>query len=446
MPKFRALVITLLSVVVPTATPASEAPGQGVQRIVAKPYLNMPETVHGALPARLSETGAFADVRTLKPIPAAVPYELIQAFWSDGASKARFVTVPEGRIGFSPTSEWTFPAGTVFVKTFVLPVDARDPARQRRLETRLLVVDRTGGVYGVVYRWRPDLSDADLLNESVIEPIGIRTADGTQHTQNWYYPSREDCLTCHTTRAGGVLGVKTRQMNLDVAFPEGPAGNQLLAWNRLGLFSREFDASQAGRYPRLARSDDKSYSLADRARSYLDANCSQCHRPGGTVAYFDARFDTPLEQQLLIDGKVLIDENIDRARVIAANDPWRSIALARIDTNSDIRMPPLARQTIDGAGVSLIREWIASLPGRPVLAPPVITPAGGRFRGPVQVSLSAEQGAVVRYTLDGSTPGDQDPLYNGPIEVTAPTILRARAYREGYTRSIAVQQNFLADD
>jgi mono/diheme cytochrome c family protein len=235
-------------------------------------------------------------------------------------------------------------------------------------------------------------------------------------------------------------------MNLDVTSPEGPAGNQLIAWNRLGLFSSEFNASQAGGYPRLARSDDKSRSLVDRARSYLDANCSQCHRPGGTVAYFDARFDTPLEQQLLIDGRVLIDENIDRARVIAPNDPWRSIALARIDTNSDIRMPPLARQTIDGAGVSLIREWIASLPGRPVLAPPVITPAGGRFRGPVQVSLSAEQGAVVRYTLDGSTPGDQDPLYNGPIEVTAPTILRARAYREGYTRSIAVQQNFLADD
>ncbi len=48
--------------------------------------------------------------------------------------------------------------------------------------------------------------------------------------------------------------------------------------------------------------------------SYLDANCSQCHRPGGTVAYFDARFDTPLEQQSLVDGKVLIDEGIDRAR------------------------------------------------------------------------------------------------------------------------------------
>jgi uncharacterized repeat protein (TIGR03806 family) len=446
MPNFRGLVIAALSALFPMAAPASGAAGQVVQRVVARPFLNMPENVHGSLPARLSETGAFADVRTLKPIPAALPYELIQAFWSDGASKSRFVIVPDGRVGFSPTGEWTFPAGTVFVKTFELPVDAGDPARRRRLETRLLVIDRTGGVYGVVYRWRPDLSDADLLNESVIEPIGVGTTDATQRTQNWYYPSREDCLTCHTARAGGVLGVKTRQMNLDVAFPGGPAGNQLLAWNRLGLFSRDFDAAQVDRYPRLARSDDQSRSVTDRARSYLDANCSQCHRPGGTVAYFDARFDTPLEQQLLIDGKVLIDENIDRARVIAPHDPWRSIALARIDTNGDIRMPPLARQTIDGEGVKLIREWIASLPGRPVLAPPVISPAGGRFRGPVKVTLAAEQGAVVHYTLDGSTPGDQDPLYNGPIEVTAPTILRARAYREGYTRSIAVQQNFLADD
>ncbi len=52
----------------------------------------------------------------------------------------------------------------------------------------------------------------------------------------------------------------------------------------------------------------------------------------------------------------------------------------------------------------------------------------------------------MHYTLDGSAPGEQDPRYEQPLEITGPAILRARAYREGYTRSIAVQQTFLPDD
>jgi len=38
----------------------------------------------------------------------------------------------------------------------------------------------------------------------------------------------------------------------------------------------------------------------------------------------------------------------------------------------------LARETIDTGGVNLLRQWIESLPGRPVLTPPKINPNGGR--------------------------------------------------------------------
>src|SRR5262249_36257108 len=139
-------------------------------------------------------------------------------------------------------------------------------------------------------------------------------------------------------------------------------------------------------------------------RSYLDANCSQCHRPGVTAANFDARYDTPPDKQGIVDGPVLIDERIDHSRVIAKHDPWRSIAFMRVNTVGEIRMPPLARNTIDTRGVALLREWIESLPGREVMAPPQIEPAGGEFPGPVQVSLkSIETGVDIRYTLDGTT-------------------------------------------
>ncbi len=413
-------------------------------RVVPPPYLRMPHDAAGAMPALLSQTGAFKDTRALTPAAGLIPYEIRVPFWSDGAGKLRWVAIPEKKIGFAPEGEWTFPNGVVFVKTFELPVDESNPAIQRRLETRLLVRDSAGGVYGVVYKWRPDNSDADLLSSSLTEQIPIRTASGATRLQTWYYPSRQDCLQCHNSHAGGVLGLKTRQMNRDVTYPSGVTDNQLRTWNHLGLFATKLNESELSSFPTLAATDDSTRSLEDRARSYLDANCSQCHRPGVTAASFDARYDTPLDKQGLVDGPVLIDERIDRSRVIAPNDIWRSIAFMRIDTVGDIRMPPLARETIDTQGVNLLRQWIGSLPGRPVVPPPQIAPEGGNYTKPLAVTLSdSEPGADIHYTLDGSTPTASDPLYTQPIEVSGTMIVRARAFKDGHTRSIVSQGVFV---
>jgi uncharacterized repeat protein (TIGR03806 family) len=403
----------------------------------------MPHTSRGPMPALLSRTGAFSDVRSLTPSPGLIPYELVEAFWSDGALKSRWVAVPDGKIRFAATGEWRFPRGTVFVKTFELPTDAAHPEVRRRLETRLLVCDAEGGVYGVVYRWRADLSDADLLEDGRTEAIRIASGSGEAREQTWYYPSRKDCLACHNPLAGGVLGLKTRQLNRTLTYPSGVTDNQLRAWNHLGLFEPAL-RTDPDALPRLAAHTDTTRSLEDRARSYLDANCSQCHRPGGTVAYFDARYDTPLDKQQLINGAVLLDEGIDHPRVIAPNDTWRSIAFMRANTNGDLRMPPVARETIDPAGVALLREWIESLPGRPVLAPPSIEPAGGTFARGVEVTLQAALPETdIRYTLDGSEPGPKDQRYEHPIKLEGAAVLRTRAYKDGFTHSITAQEVFI---
>jgi hypothetical protein len=179
----------------------------------------MPHLASGQFPPLLSQTGAFTDTRNLVPSEGLIPYDLVVAFWSDGAAKERWIAVPGGQIKFAPTGEWSFPKGTVFVKTFFLPTDERNTSINRRLETRLLVCDSAGGVYGADYKWRSDDSDADLLPSSLTEAIPIKTATGQIRQQTWYYPSRKDCLECHNTRAGGVLGVKTRQMNRPFTYP-----------------------------------------------------------------------------------------------------------------------------------------------------------------------------------------------------------------------------------
>jgi mono/diheme cytochrome c family protein len=233
-------------------------------------------------------------------------------------------------------------------------------------------------------------------------------------------------------------------MNHDFTYPGGVSDNELRTWNHLGLFDTALKPADLSTFTTLAAADDATRSLEDRARSYLDANCSHCHRPGGTVAYFDARYSTPLNDQGLISGTVLIDQGIDRPRIISPHDTWRSIAYMRISTNGDIRMPPLARETIDEKGVALLGEWINSLPGRPVLSPPSMSQGGGTFSAAVEITLQdAEPGADIRYTVDGSEPGTSDPHYETPIKLTATTILRARAYKDGFTRSITSQEVYV---
>ena len=107
---------------------------------------------------------------------------------------------------------------------------------KRRLETRLLVRDDKGGVYGVDYKWRPDNSDADLLaaqpDRKHRDP---QARDGSIREQTWYYPSRENCLTCHNARTSGVLGLKTRQLNRTMTYPSGVSDNELRTLNHLHL-------------------------------------------------------------------------------------------------------------------------------------------------------------------------------------------------------------------
>jgi mono/diheme cytochrome c family protein len=196
--------------------------------------------------------------------------------------------------------------------------------------------------------------------------------------------------------------------------------NELRVWNHLGLFEPALREDQIPSFDRLASATDSSRSLEDRARSYLDANCSQCHRPGGTVANFDARYDTPLDQQELIEGPVLIDQGIDRPRIVSPHDTWRSIAFMRVDTVGDIRMPPIDRQTIDESGVELLRQWIDSM----ILTEP-------------------EPGADIRYTLDGSVPGPKDQKYDKPLTLSGPAVLRTRAFKDGFTKSITSQEVFV---
>ena len=403
----------------------------------------VPRNENGTWPKLLSEARAFTNLKTLQATGGLIPYDLNVPFWSDGAFKRRWIVLPaERKISFSPRGEWRFPSGTIFVKQFEMPRDEGEPQSKRRLETRFLVVNETGGVFGATYKWRADESDAELLQTNLTEAIAIKTAAGVR-TQNWYYPNRADCLTCHTPNAVGVLGVNARQLNREFNYPDG-SENQLRHWGRFDVFDHRLTKAEVADAPKLARSDDAKASLEERARSWLDANCLHCHRPGGTVAAFDARYEIPLAAQSLIGAPVLIDQGIDGARVIAPNDIWRSILFMRVNTVEPFKMPPLAHETIDHDGVELLKAWIQSLPGTTALEPPTIQTRGGEYQKRVLVNLAhPDAQATLRYTLDGSVPGKSALVYTKPIELTESATLRVKAFKDGFTKSITAQETFV---
>ena len=421
-------------------------------RPVVPAFLNMPTTANGPLPALLSMTGIFSNTPSMTPINGVIPYAPNSPLWSDAAVKTRYFAVPNNggaltpgeQISFRPTNTWTFPAGTVFVKNFDLVVNETNASVPlRRLETRLIVRDINGQVYGVTYKWRADNSDADLLPDSLSENISITNAGGVRN-QTWYYPSRADCLTCHTPVANYVLGLNTRQLNSDQTYPAtGVTDNQLRALNRAGYFNPAINETNIAGYTKLSSLTNLTASLESRARSYFDANCSQCHQPGGTGPTFDARFDTPLASQNIIYGA--LDPGADNVAMVVPRDIWRSKMYQRAGSLvNGVKMPPLAKSLLDTNALAVIADWINTLPGTPALAPPTIAPNGGSFVASVNVSAQQpDANAVIYYTLNGSRPTTNSLLYSGPLSLLNDATVSASSFRTGYVNSLTTSAIFL---
>lgn len=120
-----------------------------------------------------------------------------------------------------------------------------------------------------------------------------------------------------------------------------------------------------GSIPDLARNcriDDDSAKLEDRVRSYLDANCAHCHRPGGTGALWDGRYETPLAQQGIVNGELRDTMGIAGAKLVVPGDPARSMMIERTgSTTFGRQMPPVSRNVVDAGAVELIRKWVEEM-------------------------------------------------------------------------------------
>ena len=310
-----------------------------------------------ALPPTLSDTGAFQNMATLTPHPGIESYEINTPFWSDHAIKRRWFSIPDpsDKIGFRSDDPWVLPEGSVWMKHFDLEMVRGEPASLRRLETRFLVKYERG-IYGLTYRWDEAQENAFLVDEAGFEET-LSIQDGEQTIdQVWRYPSRSECLACHTTSAGLALAFNTAQLNRSV-LRDGTTTSQLSLLGSMGYFDAELSSTET--LPSMVSLDDSAASLTKKVKSYLSSNCSQCHRPGGeALGQWDARFETPILETGLINGYVVRDEGQTDLRLIVPGNLELSEIFQRIAENGSRRMPPVGSHVLDSNGIDLMRRWI----------------------------------------------------------------------------------------
>jgi uncharacterized repeat protein (TIGR03806 family) len=389
-----------------------------------------PVAAPSTFPRKLSESGLFATAgdriltrRASEGVsihvmqPGVIPYSVNSPLWSDGAHKERYLAIPhkdgvDSRIEMTPKWGWNFPDETVLIKSFALETKEGDPTTRRWIETRFLTKQQ-GEWVGYSYLWNDEQTDAELVPaEGADREYEIRVPPSTEHPdglkkQKWRYPSRTECMVCHSRAANFVLGLSTLQMNKPHDYG-GVIDEQLRVLEHLGMLKANYEqdavrflkddlrkegredkdvnrlaaersaksdqrsppttsllAGPPSRYPHLPDPYNENEPLEARARSYLHANCAICHiGAGGGNSQIELDYTASLSRTKMIDAVPLHHKfGLKDARIIAPGHPERSVLLHRLAHRGEGsgQMPQLATNLIDEAAVKLFENWIRSM-------------------------------------------------------------------------------------
>lgn len=268
---------------------------------------------------RLSELGLYVDLARKELACDLLTWTPRFPLWSDGASKQRWIRLPEGGlIDSSDPDRLRFPVGSLLFKEFALD--------GKRLETRLVARISESETFFGAFVWREDESDADLVR------AGADNVRGTAHD----VPKDERCLLCHKGEPGRVLGLSAVQ-------------SPGFAPDRLShpLPELAVDAPGVG---------------------YLHGNCAHCHNE-----YGDGWRQVEMTLRLSIyDGAAsLVTQTVEvparkaflgHATRVVPGLPNDSALIVRMQVRGgDDAMPPVASELVDPEGLAEVRAWIAGL-------------------------------------------------------------------------------------
>ena len=113
---------------------------------------------------------------------------------------------------------------------------------------------------GFSYRWNKEQTDGVLVSKAGEDHTFELEKDGEQRSLKWHYPSRTECMVCHSRAAGFVLGITTPQLNRDYAYGLETTHNQLEMFEHLGVLNVDWKTA----IPRLTEYQAEMAPSADK--------------------------------------------------------------------------------------------------------------------------------------------------------------------------------------
>ncbi len=314
--------------------------------------------------AKLSDYHFFdGEMKNQNPAANVLPYEPASSLFTDYAKKKRFVWMPSGlKATFNGNnSVLELPVGAALIKTFYY--DHVQPSNSTRImETRIMIRKSTGWIFAE-YIWNADQTEANLNLNGSYSNVSWNEDNTTPKSTNYRFPSATECMICHKSNDLPIpIGIKPQNLNLNYNY-SGGSKNQLTKWVEQGYLQNAIPSNIVS----TVNYKDVTNPLDLRVRSYLDINCAHCHQQNSHCDYRPMRFafsetTTAANLGICIPPQDLsIGAGI--SSVIQPNNTSRSMLFYRLNTTEEsYRMPLLGRTMIHSEGITMIQQWINSLP------------------------------------------------------------------------------------
>ena len=308
-------------------------------------------------PRLLTQTGLYSNTATLKIDSRNRTFSPQYPLWSDGATKRRWVRLPEGsRINISDLANWELPVGTKFWKEFSF--------KGRKVETRFLWQVKKNHWVFASYAWNEAQSDAVLASESGLSNIA-EIENGKRHS----IPSVSECRACHDSKRTEILGFTALQLSDDRdpnALHAEPLTGDMVTLKSLSEAKLLTPARTdlVTNPPRIEGSP-----MTRTALGYLSTNCGNCHNSKSSIASLglDLKHSESattecapaLATTIGKRGHWIVPEAEEQSRIINPGHPESSALVRRMKSRSPIsQMPPIGTVVADRQAVDLITSWV----------------------------------------------------------------------------------------